>query len=53
MNLPSLITALLVAAVIVSIVVVQIRNRKAGKSSCSCGGSCGSCGMNCSCGSQK
>ena len=45
MNWPTIIIALIVAGVFAAIVIAQIRNKKNGKSSCSCGGSCGSCGM--------
>ena len=47
--LPTIIIASLVAILFVAIVVSEIRNRKNGKGSCSCGSSCGSCGMNCHC----
>ena len=49
MNLPTIITGILVAAVLGAIIISGIRNRKNGKSACSCGGSCGGCGMNCAC----
>ena len=43
-----------IAALFVAVVVREIRNRKSGKGSCSCGGSCGSCAMNGAChGNQK
>ena len=48
MNLPTIIVAAVVAAVF-AIVITGIRNKKKGKHSCSCGGSCGACGMNGSC----
>ncbi|MEQ2457085.1 FeoB-associated Cys-rich membrane protein [Flavonifractor hominis] len=44
MNLPTLLIALAVLAVFVAIVARGIHNRRAGRSSCSCGGSCGHCG---------
>ncbi|MBE6929372.1 MAG: FeoB-associated Cys-rich membrane protein [Ruminococcaceae bacterium] len=49
-NLPTLIVTILIAAVLYAIVFTWFRNRKKGKSSfsCSCGGNCASCGMNCS-----
>lgn len=53
MNLSTFIVALIVAAVFFGILAVQIRNKKNGKSSCSCGGSCGACGMECGCGQTK
>lgn len=46
MNLPTIIIALIILAAFVAVVVSSVRNRKKGK--CMCGGSCGSCGMNCS-----
>lgn len=49
MNLPTILTGILVAAVLGAIVISGIRNKKNGKSACSCGGSCGGCGMNCAC----
>ncbi|MBR7098793.1 MAG: FeoB-associated Cys-rich membrane protein [Clostridia bacterium] len=45
--LPTVIGACVVAAVVIWIVAVQIRNRIKGKSSCSCGGNCGACGLDC------
>lgn len=44
MNLATILFATLVAVVFIAIIAGAIRNKKAGKSSCSCGGSCGSCG---------
>ena len=44
---PSIVILALVAAALVAVVVTGIRRRKNGKGSCSCGGSCGACGMNC------
>ncbi len=52
MELTIIITALIVVAV-VAIIAVDIRNKKKGKSSCSCGGSCSSCGGGCSCGNAE
>lgn len=43
MNAPTILIALLVAAVFVAIILRGIANRKKGKSSCACGGDCGSC----------
>ncbi|MCI6925805.1 FeoB-associated Cys-rich membrane protein [Butyricicoccus porcorum] len=45
MNLATFLVAALVAAVFLAIVISGIRKRKNGGSSCSCGGSCGGCGM--------
>lgn len=45
MDWPTIIVAALVAAAFIAIVVHGVRNKKKGKSSCSCGGSCGTCGM--------
>ncbi len=44
MNLPTLIIALIIAAVFIAIVVNGLRRRKKGKHACSCG-ECGSCGL--------
>ncbi len=48
MNAPTLIITVIIATIFLAIVIKGIQNKKNGKSSCSCGGSCGSCGMNCS-----
>jgi len=45
MNLPTIIIGLIILAAFVAVIVSSVRNRKKGK--CTCGGSCGSCGMNC------
>jgi len=52
-NLPTIIIATIIAVVFVAIIVKQIINKKKGKSSCSCGGSCGSCGASSFCHPQK
>lgn len=44
---PTVIIASLVAVVFSAIVIRGIINRKKGRYGCSCGGSCGTCGMNC------
>lgn len=49
MNLPTFIVGALIAAAFIAIVVSSIKKRKAGGCSCSCGGSCGGCGMKGSC----
>ena len=49
MNPSTFIVAAIIAVAFLAIVITEIRNRKKGKGSCSCGGSCGACGMNCSC----
>lgn len=51
MNWPTVIAAVLVAAVILSIVVAGIRGRKRGKGSCGCG--CSGCAMKDSCHSKN
>ena len=53
MNAPTIIIATVVAVIFIAIVVREVRNRKKGKGSCSCGGNCGACGMNCSGNSKK
>jgi len=45
MNLPTFIVGAIIAIVFVAIIVSSIKKRKAGGCSCSCGGSCGGCGM--------
>ena len=50
MNWPTIIVASLVALVFVVIVAFEVRKRKSGKGSCSCGGSCGGCAGGCGCG---
>ncbi len=47
MNLPSAIILALVILVFVAIIAGEIIKKKKGKSSCNCGGSCGTCSMNC------
>ena len=42
-----------IAAVFIAVIVNEIRKKKQGKGTCSCGGSCGACGMNCSCDQTK
>ena len=44
---PTIIVASLVVILFVVIVVNEIRKKKNGKSTCSCGGNCGACGMSC------
>lgn len=48
-NWPTIIVAALVAAIFLAIVISGIRNRKKDKTFCSCGGSCGGCGMSGTC----
>ncbi len=50
-NLGTVITFLVLAATVVSIVLYLIRNKKQGKSSCggSCGGACSGCAMSGTC----
>lgn len=43
MNLPTIIGALIIAAVFIAIVARGVYNRKRGQGGCSCGGNCGSC----------
>lgn len=38
-----------IAVLFVAVIVCEIRNRKKGKKTCSCGGSCGGCAMNGAC----
>lgn len=53
MNWPTIIVAALVAAAVLAIVIRGIYNRKKGKHSCSCGGSCGGCAMSGTCHPKK
>ncbi len=50
-NLPTIIVFLVVAAVIIGVVAVMIRDKKNGRSSCGC--SCGDCPMSGKCHSKK
>ena len=47
MNLPTIIVFSIVALIVVLIIIKGIIDRKNGKTSCSCGGSCEACGMHC------
>lgn len=53
MNWPTILIASIVAVVFLAIVIFGIRNKKKGKSSCSCGGSCGGCAMSDHCHPKK
>ena len=48
MDWPTVIVASIVGIIFVAIIAHSIVNKKRGKSTCSCGGNCGACGMNCS-----
>ena len=50
MNRPTFLIAAVIAVIFLAIVITGIRNKKAGKGGCSCGGNCGSCGAGCHCG---
>ncbi len=43
----TLIITVFIAIMVVTIIVRGVKNKKEGKHSCSCGGSCGVCPMNC------
>jgi hypothetical protein len=45
--IPTIIIASVVAVIFVLVVVNEVKKRKSGKGSCSCGGNCGACGMGC------
>ena len=45
--LPTIIVASIIAFVFIAIIVNEIRKKKSGRSSCSCGGNCGSCSEAC------
>ena len=51
MNIPTIIVAAIVAVLFVAIVVSEIKKKKSGKGSCSCG--CSGCAMKDVCHSQK
>lgn len=53
MNWPSVLILLGLTAITAAIIITGIRNKKQGKSSCSCGGKCGACPMGCSCHPNK
>ncbi len=42
---PTIIVASIIGLIFVAIVVNEIRKKIQGKSSCSCGGNCGACGL--------
>ncbi|BAK98700.1 hypothetical protein OBV_15020 [Oscillibacter valericigenes Sjm18-20] len=44
MNVPTIIGAVIVAAIFIAIVARGIYNKRHGKGGCSCGGDCGTCG---------
>lgn len=44
-NIGTIIICTVILAMVVFLITVLIRDKKKGK--CSCGGSCGTCGMNC------
>ncbi|MBE6634883.1 MAG: FeoB-associated Cys-rich membrane protein [Ruminococcaceae bacterium] len=43
--LPTVIVAGIVAALFIAVTAKMIIDKKKGKSSCSCGGNCGACGL--------
>lgn len=45
MDWPTIIVGSIVAIIVLSVIIRGVINIKKGKHSCSCGGSCGSCGM--------
>ena len=49
----TILIASVIAALFAAVVVVMIINKKKGKTSCSCGGSCGACPVGCSCNMKK
>ncbi len=51
MNWPTMIVACIIAVIFVSIIYFEIKKRKSGKGSCSCG--CSGCGMADVCHGQK
>ena len=53
MNIPSIVILALIILAVVAILIGEIKKRKSGKGSCSCGGSCGCCPMGDSCHSKR
>ena len=47
MDWPTIIVATIIAVILTSIIVCGFINKKKGKSTCSCGRSCGACQLNC------
>lgn len=45
--IPTIIVASVVAIIFALVIVNEVRKKKSGKGSCSCGGNCGACGMGC------
>lgn len=45
--LATIIISTIIAILFVTIIVNEIKKRKNGSGSCSCGGNCGACGFNC------
>ncbi|MBR6509926.1 MAG: FeoB-associated Cys-rich membrane protein [Clostridia bacterium] len=45
MNIPTIIISVLISGLVIAIVIKEIKNRKSGKTSCSCGMSCETCGL--------
>ncbi len=45
---PTIIITAIIAFSVMAIIAKGIKNKKEGKHSCSCGGNCGACPMNCS-----
>jgi len=49
----SIIIVSVIAVAFVAVVANEIRKKKQGKGSCSCGGSCGACPVGCHCNTAK
>ncbi len=49
MNWPSVIILTLIIGAVAAVIANEIIKKKKGKSSCSCGGGCGTCPMSCTC----
>ena len=45
--IPTIIISAVIAVIFVAIVVNEIKKKKNGTHSCSCGGNCGACGVDC------
>lgn len=45
--IPTILIASLIGIICIAVIVSEIRKKKRGQGSCSCGGQCGACGMDC------
>ena len=52
-NILTIVIASVIGAAFLAVVIKMIIDKKKGKHSCSCGGSCGACPVGCSCNMAK